>query len=453
MSQLTLREQQRAEVIGRVLAGALSTSNAARQLGLSVRQVRRLEAAMLAAGSLGLVHGNRGRQPSHRLPDELRTHLVNLATTTYAGLTLEQLQRQLAEREGLVVSRSTVRRILLAAGLIRPGTPRPRRLPVGLMPASFDLNNRQVELLDLRGADYRETFFHQTVERWRRERPLALRLQLSLQAFAAVARLDPPTAPAGFIFQTGRSGSKLLSDMLAAAPSNLVVKESSAINTLVARWLYASQRGDTGRRAEAEMLLGLSIGFMSRGPRRVIFKFSSWNVGLAETLLALFPTPAAFLYQVAGPAVVEMLARPPGWRTLVGPSRAAQTRFFPALALAPVELSLVQFYSYIWRSLVETALALPAERLLTLAVSDLHLDTERVMARLLAHFRLPSDVGLLATMAAIARAQPREELRSAALDSAQVDDVAAIIGDLPTHLEQRRVASLASTIGSPPYTC
>jgi transposase len=451
MSQLTFREQQRAEVVGRVLAGALSTTNAARQLGLSVRQVRRLEAAMLAKGSLGLVHGNRGRQPSHRVPDELRKRLVGLATTTYAGLTLEQLQQQLAEREGLVVGRSTVRRILLEAGVIRPGTPRPRRLPVGLMPTRFDLNNRQVELLDLRGADYQENFFHQTVERWRREHPLALRLQLSLQAFAAVARLDPPAAPAGFLFQTGRSGSKLLSDMLSAGSSHLVVKESSAINTLVARWLYASQRSDPGRRAEATMLLRLCIAFMSRGPRRVIFKFSSWNVGLAETLLTLFPTPAAFLYQAAAPAVVEMLARPPGWRTLVGPSRAVQTRFFPALATAPAELALVQFYAYVWRSLVDAALSLPAGRLLALEVSDLHLDTERVMARLLAHFRLPSDGELMVTMGAIARTQPREELRADALDSAQAGDVAAIIGTLPTQLEQRRVAGLTSPTGAPPY--
>jgi hypothetical protein len=73
------------------------------------------------------------------------------------------------------------------------------------------------------------------------------------------------------------------------------------------------------------------------------------------------------------------------------------------------------------------------------------------MARLLAHFRLPSDGELMVTMGAIARTQPREELRADALDSAQAGDVAAIIGTLPTQLEQRRVAGLTSPTGAPPY--
>jgi hypothetical protein len=199
------------------------------------------------------------------------------------------------------------------------------------------------------------------------------------------------------------------------------------------------------------MMLELSIAFMSRGPGRVIFKLSSWNVGLAGTLLALFPTPAAFLYQAAAPSVVGMLARPPGWRSLVGPSRAAQARFFSSLASAPAELSLVQFYAHVWRSLVEGTLALPAERLFALDVNDLQDDTERTMARLLTHFRLPGDAELLATMAAIARAYPREETRAGALDPTQTADVATIIGDLPERLAARREAGRASAVEPATY--
>lgn len=80
-------------------------------------------------GAAAPVHGNRGRAPSHRLPDDLRERLVDLATTTYAGTNrahlAELLAELLAEREDLVVPARTLRRILDEAGLAAVRTRRP----------------------------------------------------------------------------------------------------------------------------------------------------------------------------------------------------------------------------------------------------------------------------------------------------------------------------------------
>lgn len=120
---MTAREQRRAQVLTRVIAGQYSQAEAAQVLGLSVRQVRRLAAAYTARGPAALVHGNRGRPPAHRLADTTREQIVALAQGRYAGVNQQHLTEKLTA-EGIRVSRTSVRRILLAAGV---PSPRPRR--------------------------------------------------------------------------------------------------------------------------------------------------------------------------------------------------------------------------------------------------------------------------------------------------------------------------------------
>src|SRR5687768_3403457 len=119
------REQQRLVVLNRMLVGDLTAATAAEALGLSVRQVRRMLAAYRKEGAAALVHGNRGRTPAHALEESLCQQVVDLARTTYPGLNDSHLSEVLAEQEGLALSRSSVRRLRMAAGLARPRRRRP----------------------------------------------------------------------------------------------------------------------------------------------------------------------------------------------------------------------------------------------------------------------------------------------------------------------------------------
>jgi transposase len=123
---LNAREQQRSEVVGRWLAGILTTGEVVRLLGCSERTAWRLRAAMLAKGAAGLAHGNRGRPSAHRLPDAVADRIVELATTEYRGFNDTHLAEMLAEEEGVVIARSSLRRLLRARGL---ASPRRRRAP------------------------------------------------------------------------------------------------------------------------------------------------------------------------------------------------------------------------------------------------------------------------------------------------------------------------------------
>ncbi len=123
---LNSREQRRAIALTAVLEGRLRAVQAAELLRISLRHRRRLLAAYRRGGPAALAHGNRGRPARNRLPAAVRKRVVRLAETTYAGFNQQHLTEMLAEEQELVLSRATVRRLLLTAGLGSPRTRRPR---------------------------------------------------------------------------------------------------------------------------------------------------------------------------------------------------------------------------------------------------------------------------------------------------------------------------------------
>lgn len=109
-------------VLNQVERGKLTGPEAAQLMGLSLRQVRRLLAGYRKEGVAALAHGNRGRSPAHRLSQETRDRVVELAQGLYQGLNQHHFQE---EREGLTLSRSSVWRILTGAGIVSPRRRRP----------------------------------------------------------------------------------------------------------------------------------------------------------------------------------------------------------------------------------------------------------------------------------------------------------------------------------------
>ena len=123
---LNRKEQRRLVVLNQVEGGRMRGREASEVLGLSLRHVRRLLAAYREEGAQALAHGNRGREPHNALDKGLRRRVSELAESTYAGCNNQHLTELLAEREGITLSRSSVRRILLGAGV---RSPKKRRAP------------------------------------------------------------------------------------------------------------------------------------------------------------------------------------------------------------------------------------------------------------------------------------------------------------------------------------
>ena len=92
---------------------------------MSERHVWRILAEYRKEGAAALAHGNRGRRANNSIPEEARTQVVTLARTRYARVNHTHLTELLAEREEIVLGRSTVRRILVGAGMASPRRRRP----------------------------------------------------------------------------------------------------------------------------------------------------------------------------------------------------------------------------------------------------------------------------------------------------------------------------------------
>ena len=118
------QEQARIQVLNTVLEQHLSIRQAAEIMGVSERHTKRLLAAYRKEGPAALAHGNRGRRPHNAVPEAAAATVVKLASDGYAGANHSHLTELLWEREGIDLSRPTVRRILVKAGM---GSPRSRR--------------------------------------------------------------------------------------------------------------------------------------------------------------------------------------------------------------------------------------------------------------------------------------------------------------------------------------
>ena len=123
---LNSEEQRRLLILNQVERGVVSVAEAAELMDLSVRQVHRLRVAYRNEGAPALVHGNQGRVPAHALAPAVRQQVLTLAQTTYADCNHQHMSELLAERDGIQISRASLRRILLAAGVTSPRT---RRAP------------------------------------------------------------------------------------------------------------------------------------------------------------------------------------------------------------------------------------------------------------------------------------------------------------------------------------
>ncbi len=124
---LTMKEQTRLQVLNAVMAKRWSTSEAAEVLGISERHAWRLLAAYREEGAAALAHGNRGLVPANATPSGIREKVVALARERYHRVNHTHLSELLAEREGVALSRSTVRRLLTGAGVPSPRYRRPPR--------------------------------------------------------------------------------------------------------------------------------------------------------------------------------------------------------------------------------------------------------------------------------------------------------------------------------------
>ena len=120
MLSMSVSERERASIMRQIDNGTIPQRVAAERLGMCVRQVGRLYRAWRYSGDAGLVSRQRGRVSPLRLDANIRRRIEELLTSEYPDFGATLASEKLAERQGIVVSRETVRRIQIELGMAKP---------------------------------------------------------------------------------------------------------------------------------------------------------------------------------------------------------------------------------------------------------------------------------------------------------------------------------------------
>ena len=115
-----MKETDRASVIGQVSEKRLGQREAAEQLGLSIRQVKRLLARYRKRGSLGLVSGHRGKPSNNVIAASVRREAMGLVSERYPDFGPTFACEKLVEVHSLRLSVETLRQWMIADELWRP---------------------------------------------------------------------------------------------------------------------------------------------------------------------------------------------------------------------------------------------------------------------------------------------------------------------------------------------
>lgn len=170
--------------------------------------------------------------------------------------------------------------------------------------------------MDLRGIEFREPFFHQTITRVRTDADRHEKFSAydSLLQFEKAVESIPPT---GFIFHSSRCGSTVVANALKSLDRTVVVSEPQAVDKLVGRLAT-----DTGESDQRTLMYSLflrgavsALGQPRRGDENNFFlKFSNLSVLQIDQIRRIWPdVPWLFLYRDPVAVIVSNLANPPEW--------------------------------------------------------------------------------------------------------------------------------------------
>jgi DNA-binding Lrp family transcriptional regulator len=115
--EMSQRERDVLKVMSLVLSGKRSQAEAARLLGRSERQVRRIQRRLEELGDAGVVHRLRGRPSNRAMAKASRSKALSLYRRHYQGFGPTLAAEKLAQEHDLAMSVETLRGLLLAEGL------------------------------------------------------------------------------------------------------------------------------------------------------------------------------------------------------------------------------------------------------------------------------------------------------------------------------------------------
>ncbi|MBI3342418.1 ISNCY family transposase, partial [Candidatus Curtissbacteria bacterium] len=114
---LSSKEQEKLDVIKRALEKKITNGHAAKILGVSLRQIKRLKKNIRAYGTQGVVHRLKGKPSNHHIAQNIKDKTLELIKEKYADFKPAFASEKLKENHSITVNAQTVRRWMIQTRL------------------------------------------------------------------------------------------------------------------------------------------------------------------------------------------------------------------------------------------------------------------------------------------------------------------------------------------------
>ena len=125
---MSKKEIRRSEMLRMADERRVTQKQGSERLGISERHFRRLLACYRARGPEGIISRHRGKPSNNRMTEKKKEKILNKIRQDYHDFGPTLVSEKLAERDGITVSKETVRQIMIEVGLHQPKTRKKDRI-------------------------------------------------------------------------------------------------------------------------------------------------------------------------------------------------------------------------------------------------------------------------------------------------------------------------------------
>ena len=126
--QMGIKEAERLGVMREIDRKRITLKSASEELGISLRQTKRVRSRYLELGEKGVLSRHRGKESGNRIPEHIKDKAVALLINEYPDFGPTFAQEKLQKLHGLTVSNETVRKWMIEVELWTPKRGKERRI-------------------------------------------------------------------------------------------------------------------------------------------------------------------------------------------------------------------------------------------------------------------------------------------------------------------------------------
>lgn len=121
---MTQNELDKFEIIKKLIAREITVGDAAKMIGCTPRDARRLRNKVRQHGAKGMIHGLRGKESNNKTDPKIWNKAGEIIAKKYPGFGPTLAHEKLVENEGIELGKQNTRNMMIALNL---WIPRPRK--------------------------------------------------------------------------------------------------------------------------------------------------------------------------------------------------------------------------------------------------------------------------------------------------------------------------------------